>query len=298
VAANSVARALGFIGDRWSLLIIGTAFEGLQRFDEWRRALGIASNILSQRLAHLVAAGCLARAGEARPAYRLTPMGEALYPTALMFWRLDHRWPSATPAAPRVLVHAACGQPMTPEPACGACREHVNAHGVAFAQGPGAGLERWTPPRSTRRTRTPAPPGGRTPTLYGESIEYVGDRWTQLVLASFFLGDHRYEEIRARWHIATNILAGRLQVLVERGLLQRRVYQTRPERSEYVLTPKGMDVYPIALAMQAWADRWLPRDEGPPVVLTHQACGRTLELAVVCSRCRGELHAHEVTFRR
>jgi DNA-binding HxlR family transcriptional regulator len=118
------------------------------------------------------------------------------------------------------------------------------------------------------------------------------------VLASFFLGDHRYEEIRARWHVATNILADRLRLLQARGLLQRRVYQTRPERFEYVLTPKGMDVYPIALTMQAWADRWLPRPQGPPVALTHQACGQPLELVVRCSRCRAELEPHQVTFRR
>jgi DNA-binding HxlR family transcriptional regulator len=224
-------------------------------------------------------------------------MGEALYPTALMFWRLDHRWPSATPAGPRVLIHAACGEAMTPEPACGACHGPVSAPGVTYAPGPGAGLERWAPPRSTRRTRAPVRPG-RGPTLYGDSIEYVGDRWTQLVLASFFLGDHRYEEIRARWHVATNILADRLRLLQARGLLQRRVYQTRPERFEYVLTPKGMDVYPIALTMQAWADRWLPRPQGPPVALTHQACGQPLELVVRCSRCRAELEPHQVTFRR
>ena len=92
---------------------LGTAFEGLHRFDEWRHALGIASNVLSQRLGHLVKSGCLTRVGEGRPVYRLTPMGEALYPTALMFWRLDHRWPGATPPAPRVLVHTACGAAMT-----------------------------------------------------------------------------------------------------------------------------------------------------------------------------------------
>jgi DNA-binding HxlR family transcriptional regulator len=96
IRANSVSRALAVIGDRWSLLMLAAAFQGARRFDDWRRGIGIATNVLAERLNRLVDNGCLVRVpvgeGQRRQEYRLTPMGAAFYPTALMFWRFDRRW--------------------------------------------------------------------------------------------------------------------------------------------------------------------------------------------------------------
>src|SRR5690606_7461908 len=91
IPANSVSRALAVIGDRWSLLILAAAFQGARRYDDWLQGIGIATNVLAERLNRLVASGCLVRVpavqGQRRQEYRLTPMGTAVYPTALMFWR-------------------------------------------------------------------------------------------------------------------------------------------------------------------------------------------------------------------
>ncbi len=59
--ANSVYRALTAVGDRWSLLILGAAFEGCVRFRDWTNTIGISSNILTNRLGKLVELGCLER---------------------------------------------------------------------------------------------------------------------------------------------------------------------------------------------------------------------------------------------
>ncbi len=300
IPANAVARALVQIGDRWSLLIIGSAFCGLRRFDEWRKGIGIASNILASRLSRLVRLGCFEklRVGPgAHPTYRLTEMGRQLFPTALMFWRFDHLWSRQHPLQVSTLVHTTCSRPMTPRIVCGHCHVPVLAREVRFADGPGAQLESMPPPRSSRRSGVTLDDGAAAHMLFGDSVDYFGDRWTQLVFASFFLGERRYEEIRARWHISTNILADRLRLLVDNGLLQRRVYQTNPERSEYRLTPKGMDVYPILLTLTRWGDRWLARKGGPPLLLRHARCGAELDASVVCDACGGELHLHEVQFR-
>lgn len=79
-----VARPLDAIGDGWSLLIVRDAFDGMRRFGEFQRSLGLARNILAARLRHLVAYGIMeavpASDGSAYQEYVLTPKGRALFP--------------------------------------------------------------------------------------------------------------------------------------------------------------------------------------------------------------------------
>ena len=90
------ARSLDVIGDWWSLLIVRDAFDGLTRFSEFQKSLGIAKNILSDRLRTLVSRGILEVAavgdGGARQEYRLTEMGRDLFPVmvALRQWGERH----------------------------------------------------------------------------------------------------------------------------------------------------------------------------------------------------------------
>jgi DNA-binding HxlR family transcriptional regulator len=87
-----IAQALEACGDWWTLLIVRDAFFGARRFGEFQRSLGIAKNILSARLAHLVEHGILERIDAGREGerfeYRLTAKGEALLTvlTALREW--------------------------------------------------------------------------------------------------------------------------------------------------------------------------------------------------------------------
>jgi DNA-binding HxlR family transcriptional regulator len=90
------ARSLDVIGDWWSLLIVRDAFDGLTRFGEFQKSLGIAKNILSERLRTLVARGILravpAPDGGAHQEYHLTEMGRGLFPVmvALRQWGEQH----------------------------------------------------------------------------------------------------------------------------------------------------------------------------------------------------------------
>ncbi len=300
IRTNSVARALAIIGDRWSLLILGGAFQGLRRFGDWRERIGIASNILTNRLDRLVKAGCLkkAKADDGRwHEYRLTQMGADLYATALMFWRFDRLWSDQANLQLAALSHVSCGDDIHPQLVCAHCRRPVRAHDVRYEDGPGAGFEKMPPPKLSRRSSVPSAPGEGRQTLFGESIDVLGDRWTQLVLASFFLGARRFDEILGHWKIATNILASRLRSAVQAGMLQRRLYQRGPDRYEYLLTPKGMDIYPIVLTLTRWGDRWLAGKAGPPLLLHHKSCGHRLEPIVVCDRCGNELEPNEVFIR-
>lgn len=91
-----VARSVDIIGDRWSLLIVRDAFDGMRRFGDFQRSLGMARNILSDRLRRLVEAGVLetqaASDGTAYLEYVLTAKGESLFPimVALRQWGEQH----------------------------------------------------------------------------------------------------------------------------------------------------------------------------------------------------------------
>ncbi|WP_126941996.1 helix-turn-helix domain-containing protein [Xanthomonas sp. BRIP62409] len=91
-----VARAVDVVGDRWSLLIVRDAFDGTRRFSDFQRSLGMARNILSDRLRKLVEQGILetqdASDGTAYQEYVLTPQGESLFSVvvALRQWGEQH----------------------------------------------------------------------------------------------------------------------------------------------------------------------------------------------------------------
>lgn len=90
------ARALDSVGDWWSILIIRDAFQGLGRFDEFQASLGIAPNILTRRLKHLVAEGLFEKRlycqRPARYEYALTAKGRDFFPVlmALFAWGNRH----------------------------------------------------------------------------------------------------------------------------------------------------------------------------------------------------------------
>lgn len=80
----------------------------------------------------------------------------------------------------------------------------------------------------------------------------VGDRWSILILRDIDRGLTRYDQIRTSLGIAPNILARRLAALAEAGLIEKRRYNARPPRDEYLLTEAGRDFLPILAAIGAW----------------------------------------------
>ncbi len=118
----SVAKTLEVIGEWWTPLLLRDLFMGVSRFDEFQSRLGIARNVLTERLNRLIEAGVVEkRPYQERPErfdYRLTEKGRDLWPviTAMREW--GDRWQS--PQGPSVqLVHRACGNVMTTSLVCG-----------------------------------------------------------------------------------------------------------------------------------------------------------------------------------
>ncbi|MFJ7500916.1 winged helix-turn-helix transcriptional regulator [Serratia grimesii] len=126
-----VARTLDVIGDWWSLLIVRDAFDGVRRFSEFQKGLGMAKNILSTRLRTLVAHGILeiapASDGSAYQEYILTDKGQALFPVivGLRQWGEDYLFKEGEArstlvesdnglAIPRMTPTGSDGQVLTP----------------------------------------------------------------------------------------------------------------------------------------------------------------------------------------
>jgi DNA-binding HxlR family transcriptional regulator len=140
----SIVRTLDLIGERWTLLVLREAFMGVRRFTDMQRELGVARNVLSDRLAHLVEIGVLERRQyQDRPArfeYRLTAKGKELQPAilTLMRWGDDHLAPDGPPT---VLHHHDCDHDAEAVVVCSHCGGKLNTRNVTAKLGPGATRE-------------------------------------------------------------------------------------------------------------------------------------------------------------
>jgi DNA-binding HxlR family transcriptional regulator len=94
------------------------------------------------------------------------------------------------------------------------------------------------------------------------ALEVVGERWTLLIIRDVFLGLHRFDQLQESLGIARNVLTDRLNRLVDEGVLERVLYNERPEWYEYHLTKKGLDLNVALTALRQWGDEYL--SEKPP----------------------------------
>jgi DNA-binding HxlR family transcriptional regulator len=126
------------------------------------------------------------------------------------------------------------------------------------------------------------------------TLSVIGDRWTLLILRDCFLRVRRFDDFQARLDIGRPILADRLQKLVTNFVLVKVPYQENPTRYEYRLTPKGLALYPIILAIGHWGDVHMSGKKGRPVIQEHVPCGHAFDPLMVCSECAGVLAPREV----
>jgi len=117
------------------------------------------------------------------------------------------------------------------------------------------------------------------------TVDIIGEWWTPMILRDAFYGRTRFEDFQRSLGIARNVLAVRLDRLVTAGIMERRRYVEHPPRDEYVLTDKGRDLFPVIAALLAWGDRWTAGDEGPPLLLIHETCGKPASLEGTCDQC-------------
>jgi DNA-binding HxlR family transcriptional regulator len=138
----SIARSLEIVGERWTLLILRDALLGLERFDEFQQKLGIASNVLTNRLKLLCNEGVLERVPDAerpgRPKYILTDKGRELAPALIVLMKWGDRHYPTPGGPPRLTLHAGCGGNISADFRCDRCRKRVGRGEIELPAGPGA----------------------------------------------------------------------------------------------------------------------------------------------------------------
>jgi DNA-binding HxlR family transcriptional regulator len=137
----SVAQTLEVVGEWWSMLIVRDCFLGVTRFDDFQARLGIARNILTNRLEHLIERGVLVRVPyqdhPVRYDYRLTDKGRDLWLVLTAMRQWGDRWEAAD-GPPVVVEHRACGHQTHVVPTCSECGGALDARSVIARSGPGA----------------------------------------------------------------------------------------------------------------------------------------------------------------
>jgi DNA-binding HxlR family transcriptional regulator len=134
----AIARTSAVLGERWVWMILRQAFNGARRFEEFQRGIGLARNVLVDKMTMLIEQGILERRAVAgnRSEYRLTDKGRALFPvyTALMQW--GNEWTGLT-APPVELLHKPCGHRITARVVCSHCGQELDAHDTEPVVGKG-----------------------------------------------------------------------------------------------------------------------------------------------------------------
>ena len=127
---------------------------------------------------------------------------------------------------------------------------------------------------------------------YFAGVDALGDAWTFLITREAFFGASRFQEFCDRLNISRARLTERLKHLVEIGIFERHQYSSTPPRFEYRFTQKGRAIYPVALAMIEWGERW--RSKPGASKLVHRTCTKPLSTSVVCAQCREPICAADL----
>lgn len=113
-------------------------------------------------------------------------------------------------------------------------------------------------------------------------LDVVGDRWGVLILRDLLLGLRRYEDLRRSTGVTHATLSDRLRRLTDNGLVERRQYQTGPDRYEYLPTARGRDIALVIQALAQVGDKWeVTGDAGPPMRFNNRKTGGRVKLVLV-----------------
>lgn len=126
------------------------------------------------------------------------------------------------------------------------------------------------------------------------ALERVGEWWSILIIRDAFQGLTRFDEFQQSLQLSPTILTRRLKYLVESGILEKRLYNPRPARYEYLLTERGNDFFPVMAALFHWGNQHFA-PLGPAVILADRRTGNPVE-AILLDRNTGQpIRAQDVT---
>ena len=133
------------------------------------------------------------------------------------------------------------------------------------------------------------------PCPVAKSLEFLGERWTLLVVRDLLRGPKKFHDfLDSLAGVAPGVLSHRLKVLEDHGIVHRRLYSEHPPRAEYTLTDRGEELRPVVRALAIWGAKHL--DAG--LVLVHDACETPVEMRYYCPTCAEQITAGESSYRR
>jgi DNA-binding HxlR family transcriptional regulator len=154
----SIAAALALLGERWTLLVMREVLLGRRRFADIARNVGLAPNILSDRLTTLVEHGLLERRlySEHPDSYEYVPTekGRDVNPVLVTLMQWGDRHATPPDGVPVVHVHAGCGHDAHPQLVCAHCNEKIEPRDLRLRPGPGANAEQRSMLRPQRAARS------------------------------------------------------------------------------------------------------------------------------------------------
>ncbi|WP_407672122.1 winged helix-turn-helix transcriptional regulator [Paraburkholderia acidisoli] len=113
------------------------------------------------------------------------------------------------------------------------------------------------------------------------ALDEVGEWWTLLIVRECTQGSRRFDEFQSGLGIARNILTARLERLIELEILERFPIAERANTFGYRLTEKGVDLYPVLVALMQWGDKWLAPNGKPHIQLVDHASGQPVQTVEV-----------------
>ena len=135
------------------------------------------------------------------------------------------------------------------------------------------------------------------PCSNARSLSIIGDRWTMLIIRNAFMGTRRFDAFQSQLDVTRHLLTDRLNSLVEDDIINKVPYQTQPTRYEYRLTSKGLELFPVLMALMKWGDKWTVDEQGVPFEYVDRATGQRIEPVLIDGNSGESLEVHKVAMR-
>jgi len=299
---QAIADGLDVIGDRWTILILRSAFYGVNRFDAFQAATGASRSTLTRRLNALIEHEIFYKHPYSSTAnrfeYKFTEKGLGLFGPSLLAAKWESDWKTAdyVDISGR-LFHHHCNAHMQPKVVCRACKQDLRFEEVTWPQ-LSQHLESQMDEIRSYNTQHRKRAASMTEAEFGNSnlASLIGDRWTLLVLIASFFGMQRYDAFLTRLNIPPSVLSERLKQLVSNKIFDKVEYQKNPPRHNYTLTSKGNALFPFVMTLRQWVASNL-NSENLSSPLTHSSCGLPLVIDIVCGHCDHKPWPADVEFK-
>lgn len=286
---STIGAALDIVADSWTILLLRELFLGASTWGDFSEHLNISPATLNKRLKQLIDAGCLikdAKPGSRTTSYVLTESGEELFPFMLAAREWQLSWDKKLNAYASPWIHT-CGEPLRCRSICTSCGQNVEWRDLLFEdtdelepEGMFKLAQRHFRASSSDIIDTRS--GDKIPKI----VRVLGDRRACQILAVMYRGSDRFEAIEKRTGLHPAIISERLRKLQLLGLCHTRLYQTNPDRHEYLLSPSAHQFFEVIIQLRQWGGKWLD-PELQLIPLNHVCCDQRLHSEVICLHCEG-----------